>query len=330
MVHNFDHAQKRYVSGEGRKAVWATVPLGDKRLESRVFASPRESGRALATRVGFCDVTGATNERTTLAALIPLTSACGNKVPTLSLQDAGVLCALLNSFIWDALIRMRVSTTMNYIYLRQIPVPSRSSFALYEATLRKLVAGLSCTTPELADVWDAVYPKDPWNYASAERDLWKRGEMRAELDAIIADLYGLSVEEYANVLTTFPLLDRDQPALPGDAHVTDGDGTSKRGPEGEHWEERPWGVIEREPRSFVTRDLALLTYVRRKKYPIPERLDDWYRDAVGFDPEGELSRFRVGTVKDLAERVEQARNKGAVAYVPSSRGGDNEGAYVGE
>jgi len=44
-----------------------------------------------------------------------------------------------------------------------------------------------------------------------------------------AELYGLSVEEYAMVLTGFPLLDRDQPALSGDALLTEGDEKSKKG-----------------------------------------------------------------------------------------------------
>ncbi len=42
-------------------------------------------------------------------------------------------------------------------------------------------------------------------------------------------MYGLSVEEYAMVLTGFPLLDRSQPALPGDAFLTEGDEKSKKG-----------------------------------------------------------------------------------------------------
>jgi hypothetical protein len=137
--------------------------------------------------------------------------------------------------------------------------------------------------------------------------------------------YGLSVEEYAYVLTTFPKLDRNQPGLEGDAHVTDGDERSRqKGTKGVDWEARPWSTVEREPRSFITRDLALLTYLRRKKYAIPERLDEWFRDDVGFDPECELSRFRVGRLKDLVERVAQAKALGAVAYVPSRRSDDED------
>ena len=53
----------------------------------------------------------------------------------------------------------------------------------------------------------------------------------------------LTPAEYAYILSTFPLLDRDQPPLPGDHRV------------------RPTNKgIDRRRQSFITRDLALLTY----------------------------------------------------------------------
>ena len=51
----------------------------------------------------------------------------------------------------------------------------------------------------------------------------------------------------------------------------------------------------------------------------PADLERWYRDEVGIDPNGPLSRCRFGAVKDLETRVVRARELGAVAYVPTSR-----------
>jgi hypothetical protein len=59
------------------------------------------------------------------------------------------------------------------------------------------------------------------------------------------------------------------------------------------------------------------------KHAAPEQLDEWYRGAAGIDPEGEISRFRIGEIKDLATRVGCAAKLGAVAYVPSSRRQDS-------
>jgi hypothetical protein len=80
------------------------------------------------------------------------------------------------------------------------------------------------------------------------------------------------------------------------------------------------GVVEMIPRSFVTRDLALLRYMQRKQYSIPTDLERFYRDEVGIDPRGPWSRFRMGTVRDIEMRVREAKKRGAIAYVPSGRG----------
>lgn len=331
MIHNFDHAQKEYVRGEGRKAIWQGSAVEDKRLSPRVFCCMNEVGPPHPFRVAFCDVTGATNERTTLAAVLPAECPAGNKVPTLTPVDPAHtlrLTAVLGSFVWDALIRLRVSTTMNFTYLKQVPVPDASAIPPAEARqIDEIVVRLSCTTPELSALWTGVFPAVPWSYAAAERNLAKRALLRAELDAIVADLYGLTVPEYAYVLSTFPLLDRDQPALPGDKFLTEGDERSRGKPadRGVTWDELDDGsVVELQERSFVTRDLALQTYATRKLGHTITDLEAFYREEVGIDPMGPLSRFRIGDVRDLGERVERARRLNAVAYLPSTRGGDDE------
>src|SRR5262249_10653154 len=112
----------------------------------------------------------------------------------------------------------------------------------------------------------------------------ERAQLRAEIDARVADLYGLSEEDFTYVLSTFPLLDRDQPALPG------------------------------EPKSFITRDQALLAlFTLRAKEP-PADIVTFFAHA-GVD-----IRAPTGTIRDLRERVRVAREElGAVAYVPSRR-----------
>jgi hypothetical protein len=123
------------------------------------------------------------------------------------------------------------------------------------------------------------------------------------------------------VLTGFPLLDRDQPALAGDAFVTDAGADTPSGEEGVAWEQNTFGVFERKPRSFITRDLALLTFMRRKGVAPPQNLQTFYKAEVGLDPDGPLSKFRLGPERDLIDRVSAAKALGAVPCVPSGRGG---------
>jgi len=345
MVHNFDHLQKAYVKGEGRKAVWGDLDWDQKTIRPRLFVTLAEVKETPTCRLGFCDVTGATNERTTLATVLSQSSVAGNKVPTLSsaAPHALHLAAIANSLVFDSLVRLRVSTTMNWVYVRQIPVPASTVSEPDLSEVAQRVARLSCSTPELADYWNSPFPNEPWNYASAERDPWERAKLRAELDAIVADRYGLSVPEYARILTGFPLLDRNWTPLPGDFFVTESDESRVASlPESANfsdggsnwtyprWQETESGYVELKPRSFITRDFALLTYIERRRAAgdpeayVPERLDEWYRDVVGLDPDGPLSRFRIGEVKHLRRRVEAAKSLGAIPYVPSSRAsGDN-------
>ncbi|GBC61605.1 hypothetical protein DENIS_2567 [Desulfonema ishimotonii] len=315
MVHIFDHAQKRYLRGEGRKAIWEDIPVAEKLLQPRVFVCKAEVGKENMPRIGFCDITGATNERSILATLLSSEVLAGHTVPCLiadSVESTLILMAILNSFCSDALVRFRISTHLTWNFLANLAVPAFDQIPEQTRTeICQLAARLNCTTPELAEVWNAVFPDHPWTYESAERDPGQRAEIRAKLDAIVADLYGLTVEEYARILTGFPLLDRDQPPLPGDCFLTEGKAGAKS-------LETEWGIFELKPRSFVTRDLALLTYMRHKKYAPPQKLDKWYRDKAGLDPEGPLSRFRIGDIKDLIERVAIAKKNGAVAYVPTA------------
>ena len=324
MVHIFDHCQKAYIAGEGRKAIWEDISITEKILKPRTFVSITETSKQIFPRIGFCDITGATNERSILASILQRSCILGHKVPSLISENTHkslLLTTVMNSFCADFIIRQKISTNLTWNFLSSLPVPSYTEASLHSTKLQYFGLKLNCTTPELAEVWNEIFPDNPWTYASAERDLWKRAELRAEIDAIIAELYGLTVEEYAMVLTGFPLLDRDQPALEGDAFLTEGDEKSKRkGKEEQNWIEREWGIMEIKPRSFITRDYALLTYMRRKKYALPQDLKAWYKDKVGLDPDGPLSRFMIGTTVDLEERVVSAKAKGAIPYVPTSRG----------
>src|SRR5262249_20888988 len=119
----------------------------------------------------------------------------------------------------------------------------------------------------------------PYQYTTSS----ERAVCRARIDAKVAQLYCLETREFARVLAWFPLLDQDQPALPG------------------------------EPRSFITRDLALPEYCRLLNEQPPRDIIVFFREA-----DVDLSAL-TGSVRDLAERVQAATRLGAVAYVPSAR-----------
>lgn len=308
LVQQFDHAAKAYLSGSGRRAKWRELEFSEKVILPHYFVADVHFP-SFDCRPGFCDVTGQTNERSTLAALIPGAVPCGNKVPTCAILEAAAgtslawLC-VVNSFIWDWMIRQKVSNTLNFFLVGGIPMPRLNAAELGVRPLVSSAARLSCFTSDMADLWNGLaqeYTDElsyPWTPDKATTDPRNRAELRARIDALVAELYGISLAEYALILSTFPLLDRDQPALEGDVFIR----MTKKGE-------------KVTPRSFITRDKALLTYFDLKGETPPDDIVSFFRDA-GVD----ISR-QTGPIRNLRERVRMAEEElGAVAYVPTKAG----------
>src|SRR5262249_23523219 len=113
MVHQFDHAAKAYVRGSGRSAEWRPLRFDQKEIVPHYFVAQRD-WLYIGLRAGFCDVTGPTNERSMLAAMIPPIFPCGHTVSVMVAQPNTshvhlLLTALMNSFVVDWLLRFRVS-----------------------------------------------------------------------------------------------------------------------------------------------------------------------------------------------------------------------------
>jgi len=308
LVRQFDHLAKAYVSGEAARAVWHDAPLPRTEVVPHFFVSDTAGtgpGVARGPRAAFCRVSNQSNERTMLATVVPGCSPCGDRVPTVAPDPSDrrvhlVFVALANGIVTDWLVRQRVNTTVDFFTVEQLPLPRVPLDDPRARTLALHTVRLSCFTQHMADLWEEMarhYPEDlssPWRPELAATDLRERARLRAEIDAIVADLYGLSVEEFAYILTTFPLLDRSQPALPGDVFI------------------RQTNRSERiEPRSYITRDTALLEYCRYKGAAPPEDIVAFYAD-IGVD----ISR-QTSPIRNLEERVAEATRLGAIAYVPT-------------
>lgn len=64
-------------------------------------------------------------------------------------------------------------------------------------------AKLICTTPEFDELAQTVGLD---SHKQGVTDETQRAQLRAELDGMIAHLYGLTKDEFAYILTTFPLV----------------------------------------------------------------------------------------------------------------------------
>lgn len=176
-----------------------------------------DKGRILTNnrvfRLVFRRQSANTNERTLVSTIIPPAIHADNLASLVIINAEGerivsdkeqlYLCAVMNSFIVDNSIRQRITTNLNFFYLYQLPVPRLTEKDPAFAPIVERAARLICTTPEFDELAREVGLGSHKKGATNEAE---RARLRAELDGLIAHLYGLTEEEFAYILTTFPLV----------------------------------------------------------------------------------------------------------------------------
>ena len=172
-----------------------------------------------AFRLAFRDIARNTDTRTLICTIIPRTFH-GNNLPTLKVFDAEgkrvitdptqlFLCAVWNSFAIDWVLRQKVTTTINFFYLYQLPVPRLAATDSKLTPIVSRAARLICTPPEFDDLAKAVGLSPSTSSGRTEygiTDPAERAKLRAELDGLVAHLYGLTEAEFTHILGTFPLV----------------------------------------------------------------------------------------------------------------------------
>jgi hypothetical protein len=150
-------------------------------------ASPAAARAPRRERLAYRDVASAGNRLTIIAALVPGQAITTHtlfclKTPLAPARQR-VLCALLNSFVANYLIRMRVTTHVTVGLMSRLPVPFVRAEDAASARLARLVRAIE----------ESAHPVDGM-------------PEYAELQARAARLYRLSRDEFAHVLETFPLV----------------------------------------------------------------------------------------------------------------------------
>ncbi|MEG5079763.1 hypothetical protein QUB53_03750 [Microcoleus sp. AT8-B4] len=200
MIHQFTHlyAEPRYWvdEAEGRKALLGRNGIDNgQQLDYQCY------------RLAFRDVASSTNERTMISTILLPNCFAGNTlVVSQSLtrqEDLLLIFSVLNSFACDSLIRQKVTAHCNMFYIYQTPVPRLTSGDKYFWDIVQRAAKLICTAPEFDELAQEVGLN---SHREGVTDETERAQLRAELDGIIAHLYGLTEAEFAYILTTFPIV----------------------------------------------------------------------------------------------------------------------------
>ena len=220
-----DRIGLRRNAGPGSVRAALADRLGIERLAHRLFAespvtaedraiivdnlvdNPVETARLLLDRrrprwlMGWRDITNATNERTVIAAAMPV-MGIGHTLPLMFVEGDPFkqmcLVASWSSLVMDFLARQKVGGThLTYGYLKQIPtLPPGSFTGSVTGFLQPRILELTFTAVDMRP-WanDLGYDGPPFAWNENRRAL-----LRADLDAAYAHLYGLPRDELRYIL----------------------------------------------------------------------------------------------------------------------------------
>lgn len=173
--------------------------------------------------MGWRDICRSTDERTVISSVLPRVGV-GNKIPLffphadVTAAQSAAMLGNLSALTLDFVARQKIGgTTLNYFYMKQFPVlpPDR-----YTPT------DLEYIVPRVLELTYTAYDLQAWSQDLAAYDprpaaeqgqpfAWnseRRAQLRAELDAYYARLYGLTRDELRYILDPKDVMGADYPS----------------------------------------------------------------------------------------------------------------------
>ncbi|MEG3925912.1 Eco57I restriction-modification methylase domain-containing protein [Microcoleus sp. T3_D1] len=200
MIHQFTHlyAEPRY---------WVDEKEGRKALLGRNGVDNGQQLDYQCYRFAYRSIASSTNARSLIGTILPKNVVCGHSLnissPIKNNKYMLFIGAALNSFCFDFTLRQKVSSNLTMFFIYQTPVPRLKSGDKYFTDIVQRAAKLICTAPEFDELAQEVGLN---SHREGVTDETERAQLRAELDGIIAHLYGLTEAEFAYILTTFPIV----------------------------------------------------------------------------------------------------------------------------
>ena len=186
---------------EAHSGYWISEEAGRKALKNEQYRSYRWVHRRIARN---------SDTRTMISTIAPKMVFTEVNSTTMDLERSRMSppvavfwCGVANSFVFDWFLRQKVSSTLNMFYVYQVPAPRlRPGDSSFQPVAQR-AAALICTNLQYADLWQEVMGT-PWTPESGATDPAERARLRAELDGLVAHLYGLTEDEFEHVLSSFP------------------------------------------------------------------------------------------------------------------------------
>ena len=226
MIHQFDHRFNSVrVNPENTQNPYLSEEVTEEQhsdpnfLPQTQYWVPAQAVEASLPKspgyvAGFRDIARPTDMRTVISTVIPR-SGIGNKIPIFVAEDPTVttcLVANLNAISLDFVARQKIQgTSLNWYIVEQLPFIApedyNRKFGTTSATdlVQDHVLRLTYTSHDMAPfAKDMGYDGQPFAWDEEERR-----HLRARLDALYFHLYGISREDADYILSTFPIIKRE-------------------------------------------------------------------------------------------------------------------------
>lgn len=220
LMHQFDHRWATFIDGD------ATRDLTDhEKRDPALFVSPRywvnekdvteklsKSQWSVRWLLGWRGVTATTNSRTLIASVMPIVGAQHNLLLFCSSAPAEYQTALLanmNSLILDFVARAKMGSYMSQFVVKQLPVLPLLKYSKSDIEfIAPRVLELIYTAHDLDRfAKDLGFAGEPFEF-----NPFRRAELRAELDAFYAKLYGLTRDEFRYIIDPTDVMGDDYPS----------------------------------------------------------------------------------------------------------------------
>lgn len=234
--HHFDHRFATFAAGsavcnasvEDKRNASFTIQTATVIRPTDCQARWREMWKSPQWYVALRRQASVTNETTSIAAVLPFSAAEGSVScffgDDLDAPIALWLCASLNSFAFNYLVRLRQGgSNLSKSVYEQIPLPP---FDDVQGSLRGSGLGSlarRCALELLYTGWDLRHfaadcgydgPPFVWDHA-------RRQDLRSELEAALFHSYGIGRDDVAYIMETFPILQRREEQAHGSYRMRD-------------------------------------------------------------------------------------------------------------
>ncbi|MBI1239950.1 MAG: N-6 DNA methylase [Alphaproteobacteria bacterium] len=220
MIHHYDHRWASYEGTETIDVATANKSRPDFEATPRYWVTEDDVARRLAVKnwkrgwlMGWRDIALASVERTAICSVFP-TAGVNHKLPIAMIPNAdaethAAMLATWSSLVFDYVARQKISgTSLTYFYLKQLAHPAPAAFAASDkAFINHRVLELCYTSHSMRPfAEDLGYSGSPFAWNEDRRAL-----LRAELDARVARLYGLTREQLRYILDPEDVMGKDYP-----------------------------------------------------------------------------------------------------------------------